>query len=44
MEDENNVIEDLDLEKIAEAKIEDEQANDPDPDILRFNKVEGVSE
>ena len=44
MEDENNVIEDLDLEKIAEAKIEDEQANDPDPDILGFNEVEGVSE
>ena len=44
MEDENNVVEDLDLEKIAEAKIEDEQANDPDPDILEFNEVEGVSE
>ena len=44
MEDENNVIEDLDLEKIDEAKIEDEQANDPDPDILGFNGVEGVSE
>ena len=42
MEDENNVVEDL--EKIAEAKIEDEQANDPDPDILGFNEVEGVSE
>ena len=44
MEDENNVVEDLDLEKIAEAKIEDEQPNDPDPDTLGFNGVEGVSE
>ena len=44
MEDENNVVEDLDLEKIAEAKIEDEQANDPDPATLGFNEVEGVSE
>lgn len=44
MEDENNVVEDLDLEKIAEAKIEDEQVNDPAPDTLGFNGVEGVSE
>ena len=44
MEDENNVVEDLDLEKIAEAKIEDEQAYDTDPDTLGFNGVEGVSE
>ena len=44
MEDENNVVEELDLEEIAKAMLEDEQANDPDPDILGFNEVEGVSE
>ena len=44
MEDENNVVEELDLEEIAKAMLEDEQANDPDPDTLGFNEVEGVSE
>lgn len=44
MEDENEVIEDLDLEQIAEAILEDEQANDPDPDTLGFNGTEGASE
>ena len=44
MEDENNVVEELDLEEIAKAMLEYEQANDPDPDTLGFNGVEGVSE
>lgn len=44
MGDENNAIEELDLEQIAEAMLADEQANDPDPDTLGFGNVEGVAE
>lgn len=44
MGDENSVIEELNLEEIAEAILADEQANDPDPDTLGFGNIEGVAE
>lgn len=44
MDENENNIEQLDLELIAQQILEDEQANDPDPDTLGFNGVEGASE
>jgi hypothetical protein len=44
MEDEENVIEELNLEEIAEEILEDEQANDPDADTLGTDGVEGTNE
>lgn len=44
--EENDVVENLDIELLAEAMIEDECANDPDPDtiIVEDMEVEGASE
>lgn len=44
MDEKENNVEQLDLELIAQQMLEDEQANDPDPDTLGFNGVEGVTE
>ena len=44
MDEKENNVEQLDLELIAQQILEDEQANDPDPDTLGFNGVEGVTE
>lgn len=45
MEEKNDLIEELDLEKLAEMALEDECANDPDPDTINVqNIIEGVAE
>ncbi len=45
MPEEENGVEELDLEALAQAAIEDECANDPNPDTLGCeNGVEGASE
>lgn len=44
MDEKENNVEQLDLELIAQQMLEDEQANDPDPDTLGFNGVEGATE
>ena len=45
MEEKNDVVEELDLEKLAEMALEDESANDPDPDTIDVqNMIEGIAE
>lgn len=44
MDENENNVEELDLDVIAEQILEDEQVKDLDPDTLGFNGVEGAAE